>query len=185
MGNSPAGGSNVPLRSAGRPLRRRRPSLNRSKFRPSAGLSSGLLSGGLASTNNFGGGVLRVSAAALPFSGQSFDMLGEEDNISTTTEKIDLSVAQCTLNLFEKTYLRGDSITLMNPSNSTINNLSQFSFDDKVASLEVVGPCCWQIFEDANLGGKHKVFSEGKYKSSTKLGSSLAKEASSVRVTTC
>merc|ERR1712038_887454 len=183
--NSPAGGSSVPLRSPGRPLRRPRPSLNRSKNRFSAGLSSGLLSGGLASTNNFGGGGLRVVAAALPFSGQSFDIDGAEGNISATTEKLDLSSAQCTLNLFEKTYLRGDSITLVNPSNSTVSDLSQFSFDDKLASLEVVGPCCWQIFEDANLGGKHKVFSEGKYKSSTKLGSSLTKEASSVRVTTC
>ena len=104
--------------------------------------------------------------------------------ISTDFE-IDLAVAKCSMSMFDKTYLRGEQMTLVNPNNSTISDLSQFLFDNKLASLEVVGPCCWEIFEKADFKGHSKIFSEGQYKSSTNLGSALAREASSVLITTC
>ena len=91
----------------------------------------------------------------------------------------------CSLTLFDKTLLRGESITLVTPSNSTVPDLSKLSFDDRLISFEIKGPCCWKLFENYNFTGKHKAFSKGEYKSSTILGPDLAKEASSVLVTDC
>lgn len=105
-------------------------------------------------------------------------------SVETTTE-MNLLEANCSLIMYSKTYLRGNSITITNPGNSTVANLSAYSFDDKLTSLEVIGPCCWDIFDGVNFRGYSKRFGEGKYKSSTKLGSALAKEASSLRITRC
>merc|ERR1712038_1821089 len=97
---------------------------------------------------------------------------------TTTTTAIDLMVAECSLKMFDKTYLRGESATLVNPNNSTVSDLSSILFDDRLASLEVVGPCCWTLFENSNFTGQNKAFAEGKYKSSTNLGSALTREVS-------
>ena len=107
-----------------------------------------------------------------------------EMSVETTTE-MNLNLANCSIIMYSKTYLRGNSITITNPGNSTVSNLSAYSFDDKLSSLEVIGPCCWDIFDGVNFRGYNKRFGEGKYKSSTKLGSALAKEASSLRITRC
>jgi hypothetical protein len=107
-----------------------------------------------------------------------------EMSVETTTE-MNLNSANCSIIMYSKTYLRGNSIAITNPSNSTVYNLSAYSFDDKLTSLEVIGPCCWDIFDGVNFSGYSKRFGEGKYKSSTKLGSALAKEASSLRITRC
>merc|ERR1719367_1443212 len=54
----------------------------------------------------------------------------------------------CEINLFPKTYLRGSKVTISSQLNSTVSDLSLYSFDDKLKSLEVKGPCCWEIFAD-------------------------------------
>ena len=91
----------------------------------------------------------------------------------------------CEISLFSKTYLRGSTITINNNLNSSVPDLSIYSFDDKLKSLEVKGPCCWEIFEDKHFMGHRKRFSTGTYKSSTMLGADLVREASSLRITLC
>ena len=54
----------------------------------------------------------------------------------------------CQIEMFSRTYLRGDSLILSDTTNSTIPDLSTYSFDDKLSSFVIQGPCCWQIFEN-------------------------------------
>merc|ERR1719328_5297 len=91
----------------------------------------------------------------------------------------------CEINLFPKTYLRGSKVTINSQSNFTVPNLSLYSFDDKLKSLEVKGPCCWEIFADKNFVGNRKQFSTGEYKSSTLIGADLVREASSLKISVC
>merc|ERR1712223_721338 len=91
----------------------------------------------------------------------------------------------CQIEMFSRTYLRGDSLILSDATNSTISDLSTYSFDDKLSSFVIQGPCCWQIFESTMFTGASKRFDEGEYKSSTTLGADLAKEASSIKIVAC
>jgi len=91
----------------------------------------------------------------------------------------------CQIEMFSRTYLRGDSLILSDSTNSSIPNLSTYSFDDKLSSFVIQGPCCWQIFENTMFTGASKRFDEGEYKSSTILGADLAKEASSIKIVSC
>jgi uncharacterized protein YegL len=91
----------------------------------------------------------------------------------------------CSISLFDKTLLRGNNLILKSPTNVTVPNLSVSLFDDKLISFEVIGPCCWTIFEDPNFSGYNKIFSQGKYKSSTSLGPKLVLEASSIKMSDC
>merc|ERR1712223_140371 len=100
--------------------------------------------------------------------------------ISTTSKPED-----CEINLFPKTYLRGLKVTISSQSNSTISDLSLYSFDDKLKSLEVKGPCCWKIFADKNFMGNRKRFNSGEYKSATMVGADLVREASSLKISIC
>ena len=91
----------------------------------------------------------------------------------------------CEINLFPKTYLRGSKLTISSQSNSTVSDLSLYSFDDRLKSLEVKGPCCWEIFADKNFLGNRKQFNTGEYKSSTMIGADLVREASSLKISVC
>merc|ERR1719367_966634 len=91
----------------------------------------------------------------------------------------------CEINLFPKTYLRGSKVTISSQLNSTVSDLSLYSFDDKLKSLEVKGPCCWEIFADKNFLGNRKQFNAGEYKSSTMIGADLVREASSLKISVC
>ena len=93
--------------------------------------------------------------------------------------------SNCQIELFEKTYLRGASVVINGGSTTVFPELSTLSFNDKTSSLEVIGPCCWELFEDIFFVGQSKSFSKGKYKSSTMLGATLAKEVSSLRIAIC
>ena len=86
----------------------------------------------------------------------------------------------CEINLYPKTYLRGSKTTITNKMNSTVTDLSLHSFDDKLKSLEVKGPCCWVIFADKHFRGPQKQFRTGQYKSSTMIGADLVGLASSL-----
>jgi uncharacterized protein YegL len=120
------------------------------------------------------------------------DLKEEEEStrvVPDTTTGLQPTPHNCRLILFDRTLLRGQSVTLT-PSNSSIitqgfSNLSSFSFDNKLVSFEVLGPCCWKLFKDDNFSGEYKVFSKGEYKSSTNLGAELAKEVSSVLMDDC
>ena len=91
----------------------------------------------------------------------------------------------CRIEMFSRTYLRGDSLILSDTTNSIIPDLSTYSFDDKLSSFVIQGPCCWQIFENTMFTGRNKHFDEGEYKSSTMLGADLAREASSIKIVAC
>jgi len=91
----------------------------------------------------------------------------------------------CEINLYPKTYLRGSKTTITNKMNSTVTDLSLHSFDDKLKSLEVKGPCCWVIFADKHFRGPQKLFDTGQYKSSTMIGADLVGEASSLKISAC
>ena len=88
----------------------------------------------------------------------------------------------CEINLYSKTYLRGSRMTIID---STVTDLSLYSFDDKLKSLEVKGQCCWVIFADKHFGGPQKQFHTGQYKSSTMIGANLVGEASSLKISVC
>ena len=79
----------------------------------------------------------------------------------------------CEINLYPKTYLRGSKTTITNKMNSTVTDLSLHSFNDKLKSLEVKGPCCWRIFAFKHFRGPSKQFCNGKFKSSTVIGADL------------
>jgi hypothetical protein len=106
---------------------------------------------------------------------------------TTTTEASTTTIdsSQCSLTMFSKTYLRGQKLTLTPQNNYRVLDMAQSLFDNKLASLEVVGPCCWEIYEEPNFSGQSKMFSKGEYKSATDIGSDLIKEASSVLMTSC
>jgi len=91
----------------------------------------------------------------------------------------------CSISLFDKTLLRGNNLILKSPTNVTVPNLSVALFNDKLISFEVIGPCCWTIFEDPNFSGYNKIFTQGQYKSSTSLGPKLVQEASSIKMSDC
>ena len=86
----------------------------------------------------------------------------------------------CEINLYPKTYLRGAKTTIT--MNSTVTDLSLYSFNDKLKSLEVKGPCCWVIFAYKHFRGPSKQFCKGKFKSSTMIGADLVGEASSLKI---
>ena len=88
----------------------------------------------------------------------------------------------CEINLYPKTYLRGSKVTITNKMNSTVTDLSLHSFNDKLKSLEVKGPCCWRIFAYKHFRGPSKQFCNGKFKSSTMIGADLVGLASSLKI---
>ena len=64
----------------------------------------------------------------------------------TTTTTI---VTSCngTLTLFDKTYLRGENITV----HDNISDLK--SFNDRAVTAKIEGDCCWEIFSEKNFEG--------------------------------
>ena len=83
----------------------------------------------------------------------------------------------CQIKIFPKTYLRGISVRI----STDVPDLSTYNFTHKLSSLKVIGPCCWDIFENAGFTGTSKRFGTGEYKSSTMLGMYIFQEASSLR----
>ena len=66
--------------------------------------------------------------------------------MTTTTMTI---VTSCTgtLKLFDKTYLRGENITV----HDNISDLK--SFNDRAVTAKIEGDCCWEIFSEKNFEG--------------------------------
>jgi len=59
-----------------------------------------------------------------------------------------------------------------------------YDFDNKAFSLQVFGPCTWQVYVDANYSGKSKTFGEGSYKNAVDIGP-LLRRISSVENKKC
>ena len=76
--------------------------------------------------------------------------------------------------MYGKTYFRGESVEITGDVNDFVN----FKFDNKVASLEIQGDCCWTLFTDQNFKGVNIKLNVGKYESATDI-STIFKKASS------
>ena len=50
----------------------------------------------------------------------------------------DFTSDKCSITLYDKTLLRGQTVTLVSPNNSAVPDLSAFSFDNKLTSFEAV-----------------------------------------------
>jgi len=90
---------------------------------------------------------------------------------TTTTEKF----YPCKLILYSKTHFRGDKVEIENDTTS----LESINFDDKLASVDVEGKCCWDVFVDENFTGKSKQFNrQGRFPSAVDLFAVFQKASS-------
>ena len=73
---------------------------------------------------------------------------------------------------------RGDFVEI----EDDIDSLVSKSFDDKLASVDVEGNCCWEIFVDKNFTGESMTFrSPGRFPSAVDLRK-IFQKASSVKM---
>ena len=71
------------------------------------------------------------------------------------------------IHLFSKTYNRGNNVTLTEDT----PDLSNQNFSDLLASLSVIGDCCWAVFTETYYKGLHQKFTSGSsYFTTTSLG---------------
>merc|ERR1719350_1876920 len=68
---------------------------------------------------------------------------------TTTTTTTTTPYTQCKLTLYSLTHFRGESVEI----DSNVISLASLNFDDKVASVDVEGNCCWKIFVNDNFTG--------------------------------
>merc|ERR1719499_1323920 len=83
----------------------------------------------------------------------------------------------CKLILYSRTHFRGDSLEIEKDTDS----LASQNFDDKLASVDVEGNCCWEIFVDENFSGQSMKFQrQGRFPSAVDLRH-IFQKASSVK----
>jgi len=143
-----------------------RSSAHSSSTRLSAHSSSTLLSAHSSST-----GLLR------PYT--NFD-LRQSSRSTTTTTTTTTPYMQCKLILYSLTHFRGQSVEI----DSDITSLKSLNFDDKVASVDVKGNCCWKIFVDDNFTGDSMHLSRQEYESAVDI-QKIYQQASSIQIRSC
>ena len=85
------------------------------------------------------------------------------------------------LTLFSKTYLRGETVVLIEEDSDLEDNL----FENLSVSASVSGNCCWKIFSAKNFTGASQVLSGIEtYHEASSLGG-LFREVSSVKRNIC
>ena len=84
---------------------------------------------------------------------------------------------QCKLILYSLTHFRGQSVEI----DGDVNSLESLNFDDKVASVDVKGNCCWKIFVDDNFTGYSMDLSRQEYESAVDI-QKIYQKASSVQI---
>merc|ERR1719219_775735 len=87
------------------------------------------------------------------------------------------------LTMYEKTYFRGQPTVI---ESDHIQDFASFPdlIDDKLASINVEGNCCWRIYEGKNFSGINMWLSPKEYKSATNI-MSIYKKASSAKMFQC
>merc|ERR1712173_468017 len=112
-----------------------------------------------------------------------YDNYSADDNASTTpsttttTTTTTTKFFPCKLILYSRTHFRGDSLEIETDTDS----LAFKNFDDKLASLDVEGNCCWEIFVDENFSGRSMKFQrQGRFPSAVDL-QHIFQKASSVK----
>ena len=88
----------------------------------------------------------------------------------------------CKLTLYSLTHFRGESRNLM----ANLRDFDDINFDDKIASVKIVGNCCWKLYIDANFmqGTGFTNLIPGEYPSSTDI-QAVFKKASSAEIIPC
>ena len=99
---------------------------------------------------------------------------------TTTTTTTTTPYIQCKLILYSLTHLRGQSVEI----DGDVNSLESLNFDDKVASVDVKGNCCWEIFVDDNFTGDSMFFRRQEYESAVDI-QKIYQKASSVQNRSC
>jgi len=84
---------------------------------------------------------------------------------------------QCKLTLYSLTHFRGESVEI----DSNVTSLASLNFDDKVASVDVEGNCCWKIFVDDNFTGDSMQLRRQEYRSAVDI-QRIYQQASSVQI---
>jgi uncharacterized protein YegL len=104
---------------------------------------------------------------------------------TTTTTSATEQPQSCTglasISLYDKTYARGENLTLT----EDISDFSQseIDFDDLLTSLEVRGECCWDVYIDVGFGGDRMRFAPGAVEN--RVQGNVFREASSISKVQC
>ena len=96
---------------------------------------------------------------------QSSDFSAGGGGTTTTTTTTTTPFTPCKLTLYSLTHFRGDFVEIFSDESS----LNSLQFDDKVASLNVEGNCCWKIFLEDNLLGDFMQFRRQEYRSAVDI----------------
>ena len=125
-----------------------------------------------------------------PVASLEHSIIGKSATQSMTTPQ--QSMDFCQLTMYGMNHFRGESITLTENTVdlSTIQSgLNTIDFDNKVASVKIVGSCCWNLYNNANFmpGSSHQGFIRlipGDYPSVTDIRA-VFKKASSAKKVNC
>ena len=85
--------------------------------------------------------------------------------------------SQCKLTFYSLTHFRGESVEITR----NVNSLKSLNFDDKVASVNVEGNCCWKIFVNDNFIGDSMQLRHQEYRSAVDI-QKIYQKASSVQI---
>ena len=110
-------------------------------------------------------------------SAQSSDFSAGGGGTTTTTTTTTTPFTPCKLTLYSLTHFRGDFVEI----NNNVSSLNSLQFDNKVASLNVEGNCCWKIFVDDNLIGDFMQFRRQEYRSAVDI-QRIYQQGSSVQI---
>lgn len=107
----------------------------------------------------------------------------------------------CSIEIFPETYFRSitaDSLRFTSPVISIMRNVTttnrleipslyDYGFDNTMLSFKLEGRCCWQFYQGSYFTGQNKTteYKKKLYNSATWLGSTLAGQVSSLKVTQC
>merc|ERR1719436_146660 len=96
--------------------------------------------------------------------------------ITTTTTQPPVTFGFCKMIMYDKTYFRGQSVEIT----GDVSDFVDLTFDNEVASLKIVGDCCWTLFTDSNFQGVSIKLNVGEYQSATDI-KNVFKKASSAQ----
>ena len=109
------------------------------------------------------------------------DSMGDEgkcdsNGFNTTTNSTETN---CKLIMYDQTYFRGKSVEIIDDT----NDFNGINFDNAVASLKVVGNCCWVLSSNTNYHGESIfVNRNGLYKSGNDIKKIFYKASSARKI---
>jgi len=91
---------------------------------------------------------------------------------TTTTTTYVCIPADCQIELFSRTLLRGKNVTI------TTDTKNLADFDNKVESLKVSGNCQWRVWTETDFKGAEQSFTTGEFKNARTIKNVLRKASS-------